>query len=90
MGNIIYTFFKNNRLDKISNIRFNNNNTYILAKNGIAKINSENKISEYNFNADDILFTSKNTFLGTTITSKYRIFEEIKPTNINSNIRIID
>jgi sensor histidine kinase YesM len=80
-----YGLFKNNRLDKITNIRFHNNNTYILTKNGIAKINSENKISEYKFNADDILFTSKNTFLGTTITSKFKTFEEIKPTNINSN-----
>lgn len=58
--------------DKISNIRFYNNNKYIIGKSGL-KIISKTKDIEYNLNINDLLIQDYNYFLGTTFTAKLPI-----------------
>ncbi len=64
------TFKTNNRLDEIRNIRFFNNNTYVVGKVGVYKINDQGKVTYCGFGANDILISDSNFFIGYTYAHK--------------------
>jgi len=66
---IEYSLSNELRKDKISNIRFFNNTSYIIGKSGIKIIDSI-KSKFYNLSANDILIEKLDYFIGTTYTAK--------------------
>lgn len=58
--------------DKISNIRFYNNKTYILGKSGF-KIIEKSKNQNFKISINDILVQEDKYFIGTTFTAKLAI-----------------
>ena len=60
--------FSSNRKDKINNIRFKDNVTYVIGKIGIKKIDSNGSETILGFSANDMYIDNDQTFVGYTYT----------------------
>lgn len=79
-----------NRVDQITNIRFSNNETYIISKLEVVKIDSNGVETNCGFSGDDLLIDNDNIFIGSTSTFKFsaKKIDEIDIHNFASNILI--
>lgn len=66
------TIFNQKRVDKITNIRIYNGNTYVIGKLGVLEIDSLRKEKKLGFSANDILIKKNNVFVGYTFTYKIK------------------
>lgn len=82
------TSSNSNRQDLIANIRFYNDEAYIVGKLGVVKIGNNEKKTEFLFSANDILINNKQMFIGYTYTYKIPFEKELnkKIDLINSQI----
>lgn len=83
------TAFANKKKDLVTNIRFYNNNTYVIGKNGVDKIDAKNNVTNYNFSANDILINKKQFFIGYTYIYKFPIEGAKNFTSYYINSKII-
>lgn len=79
-----------NRVDQITNIRFFNNETYIVSKLEIVKIDSKGVKKNCGFSGDDLLIDNQNIFIGSTSTFKFsaKNIDEIDIHNFSPHILI--
>lgn len=56
------------RTDKISNIRFDNNTTYVIGKLGIKKIDADEKETVLGFSGNDMIINNTQTYIGYSYT----------------------
>ena len=82
------TAFANKKKDLVTNIRFHDNDTYIIGKIGVNKIDAKNNITNYNFSANDILINNKQLYVGYTYTYKFPLIslENLNSEYLNSKI----
>lgn len=87
------TFIKNQllegeRKDKIPNIRFFNDDTYIIGKLNVKKINAQGKSMNLGFSANDLLIIDNQTYVGYTYTYNILTSEitNTKPGYLNRKI----
>ena len=74
--------FVNKKKDLVTNIRFYDNDTYVIGKNGVNKIDNKNNVTNYNFSSNDILINDKQFYIGYTYAYKFSIE---KPENFNAD-----
>lgn len=60
--------FENSRKDKIPNIRFFNEDAYVIGKLNVKKISPDGKYQNLGFSANDILINGNQTYIGYTYT----------------------
>lgn len=76
------TSSNSSRQDLISNIRFYDNETYVIGKLGVIKVDAEGKKTAFQFSANDILIHNKQFYIGYTYTYKV-------PFDITLNSKVI-